>query len=281
MDNFCEIHQAAGNELTSIAEFLNSAVYVHRHLDWRTIFEWLDKTPFLVFSEDKEIKAVLVAVPDPPGAAWIRCFAVGSHTSPNTAWEILAPYAKSALEPLGAKMVAVGLNEWFSRMLVHHGFEIRQKIVVLEWNHQAQPSLELPSGFLIRPMIEADLVEVADVDQRSFEPIWVNTPNALRAAYSQSVHCSIAEHEGKIIGYEMSTASQYNAHLARLAVLPEFRQQNIGKVLVSKMLADFSKKSMVQVTVNTQNDNKASLHLYKSLGFLPTYEEYPVLFESE
>lgn len=279
MDNYCEIHQASSNELSSIAEFLKNAPLVHRHLDWRTTFDWLDKSPFLVLSQEREIKAILVAVPDPPGAAWIRCFAVGFGVPPGKTWEILAPYARSALAPMDAKMIAVSLNDWFSRVLVYHGFTVRQKIVVLEWNHKIPELVELPPDYLVRPMVEGDLTDVEEVDRSSFESIWINTTPSLQAAYNQAAHSYVIEKENQIIAYEMSTASQFTAHLARLAVLPEFRRLNLGKALVSNMLSDFSHKGILQITVNTQSDNRASLHLYKHLGFTPTFEEYPVFHE--
>jgi ribosomal protein S18 acetylase RimI-like enzyme len=279
MDNYCEIHQASSNEQSSIAEFLRNAPLVHRHLDWHTTLDWLDKSPFLVLTQEKEIKAILVAVPDPPGVAWIRCFAVGFGVPPGKTWEILAPYARSALAPMGAKMIAVSLNDWFSRVLVYHGFTVRQKIVVLEWNHKIPEPVELSSDYLVRPMLESDLDEVEGVDSASFESIWINTAASIKAAYDQAAHSYVIEKNGQIIAYEMSTASQFTAHLARLAVLPEFRRLNLGKALVSNMLTDFSHKGIIQITVNTQNDNRASLHLYKHLGFSPTFEEYPIFQE--
>jgi ribosomal protein S18 acetylase RimI-like enzyme len=87
----------------------------------------------------------------------------------------------------------------------------------------------------------------------------------------------VAVIDQKIVGYEMTTASQFSAHLARLAVLPEFRRGRIAKSMVCEMLRYFSNRGMMQLTVNTQNDNAASLHLYQSLGFERTGEEYPIL----
>ena len=279
MENITEIRQATKKDLTSIANFLNSAVLIHRHLDWRTTFEWLDQAPFLLLLQQEKIKAILVAVPDPPKVSWIRCFAVGQGVSANAAWEILVPYAHSVLEPAGVQMAAVCLQDWFNQVLLRHEFTQHQKIVVLEWNHKKPSPMVLPQEFTLRPMELSDLEEVSKVDALAFEPLWVNTLPSIKAAYGQALHTYVVEHNNQIIAYELSTGNKLNGHLARLAVLPEYQSRHIGRALITELLNFFIQTGVDQVTVNTQNNNLASLHLYKNMGFIQTYEDYPVLLE--
>jgi ribosomal protein S18 acetylase RimI-like enzyme len=280
MDAIGEIHQATQKDLSRVASFINSSPFIHRHLDWRNTFEWLESSPFLILSEAGQIRAILSAAPDPPGAAWIRCFAIGKSVSPDAAWNLLSAYAQNILDTMEARMVAVGLQEWFSQLLIRHGFTVKQKIVVLEWDgHHRLLQLSPVDGLLIRPMESSDIPEVSEVDRNSFEPVWVNSQPSLQAAFLQADHTTVAEIDGHIIGYELSTAAQFNGHLARLAVLPEYRHHAIGRALVSGMLVHFTQRGFLQVTVNTQSDNDSSLHLYKAMGFRPTSEEFPVLYK--
>jgi ribosomal protein S18 acetylase RimI-like enzyme len=271
------VQPATTQDLSRLALFLNSTHWIHRHLDWRNTFEWLGQEPFLILSQGGEIRAVLNCVPDPAAAAWIRCFAVSDQTLIQESWQKLLQCADEILESTLASLLAVGLQEWFTHLLLQNGFHTRQKIVVLEWSQHPIPVVPIARDFLIRPMELSDIPIVSQVDAHSFEPIWVNSEPALEAAYFQSAHSSVVEYENKIIGYELSTAANFNAHLARLAVLPEFRKHSLGKALVCQMLSYFSESGFTQITVNTQNDNLASLHLYQSLNFRLTYEEYPVL----
>lgn len=275
VDDF-QIHQTTKADITRVAEFLEKAANIHRHLDWHSILDWIDSEPFLLLTRDNNVTALLAMPPDPPQIVWVRCFAVDASMPVERAWEALYQAAKASLDKLHAYTFAVGLEEWFSRLLEQEGFRLKQRIIVLSWDHHLPSSIPLPQNILIRPMIMEDLPKVALVDQQSFEPVWVNTPDAIRLAFLQSEHTSVAEHEGQIIGYEMSTANQYTAHLARLAVLPEYRHQSIGRHLVREMLTYFSRHGTLQVTVNTQSDNQTSLNLYKNIGFSPTYEEYPI-----
>jgi Acetyltransferases len=271
-----EILPATRNDLARVALFLDSAPLVHRHLDWRNTFEWLGEPPFLMLLKEQQIQAILSAAPEPAGFAWVRCFGVGRGMAANTAWQALSTAAQPILASQGARMVAVSLQEWFTSLMQQNGFTATQKIVVLAWNHHLPAAVPISNEVLIRAMTADDLLEVAEVDACSFEPLWVNSLEALRSAYLQAEHTTVAEINGKIIGYELSTASDYSAHLARLAVLPEYRQQSIGQTLVTGMLAHFAKRGMMQVTVNTQNTNQASLRLYDRLGFRLTGEDYPV-----
>jgi len=277
MDRFDEIHQSSKSDLSRVAAFLERSPLVHRHLDWRGTLDWLESQPFLLMTKSDEILALLAAPPDPPNFAWIRCFAAGQNTSPESVWKPLVGAARPVLESMNAQLVAVGLEDWFTRLLIKNGFSSSQKIVVLEWDHHLSAPIQLPENVTLRPMEPSDIDAVSEVDRLSFEPLWVNSGPSLYLAFLQSEHTSVAEVNGKIIAYELSTASQYSAHLARLAVLPNYRQHSIGRALVTEMLSYYSRRGLLQVTVNTQSDNQASLHLYKSLGFHLTLEEYPVL----
>ena len=66
------------------------------------------------------------------------------------------------------------------------------------------------------------------------------------------------------------------ASLARLAVHPQVQGQGIGYALVYDTLDQFSRRGVLRVTVNTQNNNLASLALYARAGFRKTGEAYRV-----
>ena len=70
--------------------------------------------------------------------------------------------------------------------------------------------------------------------------------------------------------------SPLGGHLARLAVRPDAQRKGIGTALVRDMLWQFERRGAERVTVNTQEDNQASLTLYQKAGFELTGESYPV-----
>ncbi|MBI3362889.1 MAG: GNAT family N-acetyltransferase, partial [Chloroflexi bacterium] len=64
------------------------------------------------------------------------------------------------------------------------------------------------------------------------------------------------------------------AHLARLAVSPDYQGQGIAAALVADAVSYFERSHADRLTVNTQQDNYASLAVYKRLGFAPTGEMF-------
>jgi ribosomal protein S18 acetylase RimI-like enzyme len=125
-------------------------------------------------------------------------------------------------------------------------------------------------------MEPGDIDEVARLDQQVFEPIWAISRVSLENAYTNAEHTSVAEIDGKIVGYELSTADHLSAHLTRLAVIPGYTHANIGYSLTREMFEFFTRRGIHHITVNTQDNNTASISLYKKLGFIMTSDTFPV-----
>jgi len=64
--------------------------------------------------------------------------------------------------------------------------------------------------------------------------------------------------------------------LARLAVNPQQQGRGLGYLLVQNLLNQAHDAGLYRLTVNTQNDNNASLALYQKIGFHLTGERYTV-----
>ena len=169
-----------------------------------------------------------------------------------------------------------GLHDWFSEILTNANFENFQNIVILYWNRKL-PTIDPPNpSVILRPMELTDLPQVAFLDKIAFESMWVNPREKISLAFNQAEHAYVADFDGQIIGYEMTTANFFSAHLARIAIHPNFQKQHIGSELICEMFKYFRRKGIDQISVNTQNTNKSSLALYKSLGFELSEESFPV-----
>lgn len=272
------VRQAVPADLPALTALLETAPYLHRHLDWRPPLGWLGREPFFLVEQNKDILAALACPPDPPNIAWIRLFAVHSSLPFQTAWNMLYPRVQAFYDHQ-PKISTAGiiLFPWFGDLLKNAGFRLHQEIVVLEWdNILPQPVYSNPPN-TIRTMEPPDLADVARVDHLAFDPLWQNSQESLELALHQSSCATVAEHAGAIVGYQISTSAGYSAHLARLAVLPEMQKRSIGYWLVHDLLERFSHQELYRVTVNTQDNNSASLALYQKLGFWLTGDRFQVL----
>ena len=262
-----------------IQRFTQSLAYTHRHLDWRDPLEWLGRQPFWIMEKNGEMKAVLACIVEPDEVAWVRLFAVDHHLSPAWAWNILFERVYADLKDLpGRPLIAVlGLQDWFSDMLVANKFKLFQEILVLSFETTPPPDLPPDPALHIRKMRLEDLPEVVRIDNLAFESLWRLSDQDLARAFERSNYKTVLERRGKIAGYQMSAHNGFNAHLSRLAVDPVLQRMQLGSRLVRDVLHQFiNQNSAWGVTLNTQNNNYASLALYQKIGFHLTGESFPV-----
>ncbi len=272
------VRPALPEDRQAIANFIHFERYVHRHLGWRPPIDWLGEQPFLLAEQDDEIQAVLACPPDPPGVAWIHLFAVSAWEKMDFWWEHLWETARQTLQA-EAPLVCAALpsQSWFRRLVAQSGFSIVERVTMLALTLESAPPARVPDGVRLRPMTLADLETVTAVDHAAFELLWRQSLSVLEHAYRQAAHATVAETDGRIVGYQISTAvGPWGGHLARLAVLPAYQGRGIGGALVRDVLAYFTRQDIRHVTVNTQDNNPVSLHLYRSLGFRLTGEKIPM-----
>jgi ribosomal protein S18 acetylase RimI-like enzyme len=272
-----QVRTALPKDHQQIANLIYYEPYIHRHLDWRTPLDWLGEPEFWVTEYGRLVTASLACPIDPPKIAWIRLFASSGDLTLADSWSSLWGVALDALTiQHGVTVAAITTQDWFIPLLQSSGFSVTQHIVILEHEGKSLPPSKNPPDISIRPMTALDLPAVADLDAAAFVPLWQNSLNALQRALTQAGWATVAESKEGVVGYQISTYNPFGGHLARLAVNPAAQGQGIGYALVHDLLKESSKRGLRKLTVNTQDDNQASLALYKNIGFLRTKEEYPV-----
>lgn len=268
--------EAQPSDASQLSALLSKEYYVHRHLDWRPPLEWLGYQPYWLLLHQRQLMGALACPADPPGVAWVRLFAATAQLTPSKTWRLLFPHIEQAYHGQDVSIAAISLTRWYSDLLEKNGFVHHQDIVVLGWNNERPPARPLPASLTLRPMQPADLQRVAEIDQASFEPLWQNSLEAVSLAFKQASSAVVAELDGQIAGFQISTSTPLVTHLARLAVHPNFQRQNIGYALVCNLFSFFRRHGSWQLTVNTQHDNHASLALYQAMGFELNGDQFPV-----
>ncbi len=272
-----KVRPATLQDRQTISSLIFLQNHAHRHLDWCHPLDWLGSPYFWLLEEDGRTLAALACPPDPPGVAWVRLFAFSGQVPALEAWSLLWNVAHKEITFRGGAQVAViAMQSWMHDLLVRTEFEYRQNIVMLEWRGRPVLPPSLPPGAVLRAMTESDLAAVEQVDADAFDPLWHISLDSLRRAFSQSVVASVVESQGRLIGYQLSTAKPSGAHLARLAVRRDAQGSGLGAALVIDLINQMRRRGADLVSVNTQNDNHVSLALYQKIGFIRTGEEYPV-----
>jgi ribosomal protein S18 acetylase RimI-like enzyme len=260
-----------------LANLIHFETRVHRHLDWRSPLDWIEQNPFLVAERGKELLAALVCPQDPPGVAWIRLFALAGEVDLHETWTGLWDEARNLLVDMaGDRVVVIPLQSWFVEVLETSGFIHTHDIMILMWTGKVVEAPADHSVVTIRSMEYSDLNSVYEVDLSAFGPVWQIPLVSLDAAFTQSAISTVAIHSGCIVGYQISTSGEVGGHIARLAVHPDQQGKHIGYALVKDVLKQFTHRGVSHVTVKTQHNNVASLHLYEKIGFRRTGDFYKV-----
>jgi GNAT superfamily N-acetyltransferase len=271
------VREARPADFPGLATLLETGPSIHRHLDWRPPLEWLGHEPFWLIEDRGKFVAALACPPDPPEVAWIRLFAVQAGLDLKVAWQVLFEHVEDYYKNRpGVRLAAIAIYPWFGDLLRKMGFKLHQEIVILEWDQALPAPVSSPLQIKIRRIEPADLPDVTKIDNTAFDPLWQNSLESLGLALHQAAYATVAESNGEIIGYQISTAAGFSAHLARLAVRPQLQRNSIGYLLVQDLLKYFSDQDMFRVTVNTQDNNFASLNLYRKLGFWLTGDQFEV-----
>lgn len=270
------LRPASPADREAVAALTRRAHRVHAHLDWQPAEDWLGTQPFLLLEDGHLPVAALACPPDPPDTAWIRLLALGSHSAAADWWNRLWPAARESLEVLDVKGAAVlSLAGWIDAYCRPAGFAQTHEVVVLSRESRSLPGFA-SSPAELRPAGPADGTAVIAADTRAFAPPWQHSAALLGRAIERAEYLTVAEVAGRVVGYQLTTPGAHGAHLARLAVLPEWQGRGIGAALVADMLTHYAQQGAPEITVNTQSSNTASLRLYQRLGFAATGARFPV-----
>jgi ribosomal-protein-alanine N-acetyltransferase len=273
------IRAASAADVPAIERFLSKKANVHRHLDWRQPLDWIVSQRFFLFLNQKdEIEALLCATPEIGKINWIRIFAYRKKEHLFPAWNALLNAAISVIqeESIDTKLLALAYHTWMIKLLELEGWKEIDRIMQFEWegsSSRQHPTKE--KSTLIRKMAKQDLQIVHGIDCVSFEPIWQQSFETMSASFSQSGYATVYEKNGEVLGFQLSTNDEHKAHLARIAVHPDHRQQHIGRFLVQDLLDYCAKKRIRDISVNTQATNLRSIALYKNMGFEKQGDTYP------
>jgi ribosomal protein S18 acetylase RimI-like enzyme len=270
------IRPALTADRTLVSSLLAASSWKHQHLDWFSALELIGIPPYYLALEGPRAIGCLACPPDVPEVDWLRLFVVQTGHSVESVWDPLWEVVREAARLSGATVAAaLPTAEWMPALLERAGFERVNEVVFLEWD-ASPPPVDRPAPARVRPFRPREIAAVAEIDHRAFHPLWQLSDRSLEAALAQAAVATVAEVDGNIVGYQITTATGVGAHLARLAVDPPLQRSGIGSLLVTDALRYLSRRGLHRVSVNTQADNAPSLRLYSSLAFAPSGQSFPV-----
>lgn len=251
---------------------------VHTHLDWHDSRTWLETfdSPVRLAWDGERLCGMIAASVPMDGTSWLRLIGIADHTDSEALFKVLWHDIRAILHDEGVHTVAVlVIDDWLTPYVTRAGFSYEEDIITLRREGKNLPPLR-EHTLSIRHTAPEDIRRITEVDQRAFVAPWQLTFADLRQAKRIAASCTVAEYNGEIVGYQLSTLFRHSGHLARLAVLPEMQGKGVGSVLLDDLIQRFLRRSIATVTVNTQSSNIRSQRVYERYGFSRNGYDLPV-----
>jgi [ribosomal protein S18]-alanine N-acetyltransferase len=127
---------------------------------------------------------------------------------------------------------------------------------------------ELPDGWTVEPLEEADLDEVLEVERASFSNPWSRQMFVWEMQNAGVSYAYVLRTpEWRVAGFCTIWLVLDEVHINNVAVRPECRGQGAGRVLLSFVLKVGAAQGATRATLEVRRSNAAALKLYGALGF--------------
>jgi len=122
------------------------------------------------------------------------------------------------------------------------------------------------NDIIVEECNEKDAINIEEVERSSFSKPWGSTFYKKEIEKDSSL-CLVAKEKGRVVGFLLAWLSCGEADILRIAVLPPFRNQGIGKSLLKNLLNFLKERNIKRVYLEVNERNRAAIKLYESFGF--------------
>ena len=121
------------------------------------------------------------------------------------------------------------------------------------------------ASWSLRPMTQADLPRVAELERASYVFPWNDQifADCLRVGY----HCVVVETRAGVSGYGVLSMGAGEAHVLNLCIADENRRRGIGRGLLLALLRHARDRGVRDAFLEVRRTNRAAISLYHALGF--------------
>lgn len=117
----------------------------------------------------------------------------------------------------------------------------------------------------LRPMVQADLAAVLQVERAAYPFPW--TEGIFRDCLRVGYCCWVAERAEALIGHGVMSAAAGECHILNVCVHPDWQGQRVGRTLLRRLLALGRRHDADTAFLEVRPSNAAALALYRSEGF--------------
>lgn len=254
---------------SALLDLARSSRWAHKQLDWHKTTEWLDRglgTVLLAWDGERLVGYLGFSAPL-AGWSWIRLLGLRDGRMPGLVLRQLYEAAEVRCAALGiSNIVVLMTTNWLPVYLRERGFSSEEDIITMSQIGNPLPAAP-KSPARVRTAQAEDIEDMLLIDRLAFDAPWQLARHDMRQAFRSAASVTVAALDDELIAYQLSTRQEEIGHLARLAVHPAHRRKGIASALLHQLLTDFKRRSLKELSVNTQLGNQPSQRLYERYGF--------------
>ncbi len=118
----------------------------------------------------------------------------------------------------------------------------------------------------IRWMIRRDMMEVLEIENRSFEFPW-SEEDFVRCLRQRNCIGMVAEHDERVAGFMIYELQRNRLHILNFAVAAEYRRKGVGQQMVEKLIGKLSSQRRNRIMLEVRETNLAAQLFFRRLGF--------------
>jgi [ribosomal protein S18]-alanine N-acetyltransferase len=258
--------------------------YLQQHLDWQSINDQLDQENILCLENNERLSALLSLSSCYHQTSWVKLFAVRNDRDAALCWEqlFIPSIERLRINTAFIDVYTIVTWDWYFRLIkTRPDFAFFLHIVTLECDPLESMVIGNTPVHVTRPFHTNDIEIIYAIDQAAFHPPWQLDFQNLTAACEQSTFARIIEIDDQVVGYILASSNDGSCHLSRIAIKPQFAGTGLGSLLLSELIEYCRSEGIQRITVNTQENNVASLKLYRKFGFITMDEKIPVFYSRQ
>jgi ribosomal-protein-alanine N-acetyltransferase len=122
-------------------------------------------------------------------------------------------------------------------------------------------------SLVLRKMMVEDVPAVHAIDEDSFTLPWPERSLRFEVSDNPAARCWVAELDGQVVGMLVLWLIVDEAHIATLAIQPDYRRQGLAKQLLVEALRTAYQEGARQALLEVRAGNEAAQAMYRTFGF--------------
>jgi ribosomal-protein-alanine N-acetyltransferase len=118
----------------------------------------------------------------------------------------------------------------------------------------------------IRWMIRRDMLEVLEIENRSFEFPWIDE-DFIRCLRQRNCIGMVAEHEDRVVGFMIYELLKTRIHVLNFAVHTDYQRRGVGSQMVAKLIGKLSLQRRSRLLLEVRETNLGAQLFFRENGF--------------